>query len=242
MKTLVLLLCAITSALVSRSSADNSIDPSQLIDVVDVLKRCGFPYVRWFDLGLKLGLLKTTLDTIEKTHIGDIPRCLTECLSKWLSRFDNVDQKGGATWESLSKAIRSIDEIAVADKLNEEIHRLHSHVNSNAGIFDGHHKEEVFSNDQKKKEKHNTVNFDDVLDMLQKGVKVANKLLGENGEIQRGDGKSPIKWNIQGTRRGFEWMWIGTCYDTKTGITEVHTKQSRDGALEHCLTALFKKI
>lgn len=95
-------------------------DPSQLIDVVDVLKRCGFPYVRWVDLGLRLGLLKTTLDTIERTHIGDIPGCLTECLFKWLSRFDNVDQKGGATWESLSKAIRSMNEIAVADKLDEE--------------------------------------------------------------------------------------------------------------------------
>lgn len=27
------------------------------------------------------------------------------------------------------------------------VHRLHSHV-SNAGIFDGHHEEEVFANDQ----------------------------------------------------------------------------------------------
>ena len=29
------------------------------------------------------------------------------------------------------------------------VHRLHSHVSGNAGIFDGHHKEEVLANDQK---------------------------------------------------------------------------------------------
>ena len=33
------------------------------------------------------------------------------------------------------------------------------------------------------KEKHNTVTFDEVFTMLQQGVKVANKLLGENGEV-----------------------------------------------------------
>ena len=93
---------------------------SQLVDVIDVLKKSGFPVVRWVDLGLRLGLLKITLDTIEKSHTGDIPGCLTECLSKWLSRVDNVDHRGGTTWHSLSVSLHSMDENAVVDKLEQE--------------------------------------------------------------------------------------------------------------------------
>ena len=92
----------------------------QLVDILDVLKRCGFPETRWQDLGLRLGLHKDTLDTIERNHPGDVSRCLTECLSQWLRRTDNVDSRGGATWDSLSDALRSMNEIAVADKLDQE--------------------------------------------------------------------------------------------------------------------------
>ena len=51
-----------------------------------------------------------------------------------------------------------------------------------------------------------------------------------------------MKWNIQGTFRGLEWKWICTCIDLSTGITEVKTKASRDGAMEHCFSALFQKL
>ena len=84
------------------------------------MKRCGFPESRWHDLGLRLGLHKITLDAIEKNHSGDVSRCLKECLSQWLSRADSVDSRGGATYDSLSDAIRSMDENAVADKLDKE--------------------------------------------------------------------------------------------------------------------------
>ena len=71
-------------------------------------------------LGLEFGLSKTTtLDTIENNHPQNAYRCLKECLSKWLGRADNVDSKGGATWDSLSDALRSMDENAVADKLDQ---------------------------------------------------------------------------------------------------------------------------
>ena len=92
----------------------------QLIDVLNLLKRCGFPQRRWKGLGLTLGLLKNTLDTIERNHPGDVSRCLLECLSKWLSRADNVDSKGGATFDSLSDALKSMKENATADKLDQE--------------------------------------------------------------------------------------------------------------------------
>ena len=92
----------------------------QLIDVLDLLKRCGFPQTRWHELGLRLGLHKNTLDAIERNHPGDVSRCLTECLSKWLSRADSVDNRGGATFDSLSDALKSMNENAAADKLDQE--------------------------------------------------------------------------------------------------------------------------
>ena len=93
----------------------------QLVDVIDLLKRCGFPEAKWDDLGLRLGLLQTTLEAIERNNHGDVSRCLTRCLSQWLRRADNVDSRGGATWDSLSTALRSINEVAVADELSEFI-------------------------------------------------------------------------------------------------------------------------
>ena len=59
--------------------------------------------------------------------------------------------------------------------------------------------------------------------------------------MPRGSGCS-VKWNIQGTLRGLEWKWVCTCRDTCTGLTEEQIKKGRDGALKHCLTALFQKL
>ena len=85
-----------------------------------MLKRCGFPETRWHELGLRLRLGKSTLDVIEVKHRGDVSRCMTECLSQWLRRADNVDSRGGATFDSLSDALRFMNETAVAEKLNQE--------------------------------------------------------------------------------------------------------------------------
>ena len=91
----------------------------RLVDVIDLLKRCGFPETKWDDLGLRLGLLKNTLENIQETFTRPEAR-LTECLTKWLRRADNVDSRGGATWDSLSTALRSMNEVAVADELDKE--------------------------------------------------------------------------------------------------------------------------
>ena len=93
----------------------------RLVDVIDLLKRFGFPEAKWDDLGLRLGLLQPTLEAIERNSHGDVSRCLTRCLSQWLRRADNVDNRGGATWDSLSTALRSMNEVAVADELSEFI-------------------------------------------------------------------------------------------------------------------------
>ena len=92
----------------------------ELNNVLELLKEYGFSETRWFELGLPLGLSKNTLDTIKTDHPQNTRQCLIECLSKWLKRADAVDSKGGATWDSLSDALRSMDEIAVADKLDKE--------------------------------------------------------------------------------------------------------------------------
>uniref|UniRef100_A0A1X7SWX9 Death domain-containing protein n=1 Tax=Amphimedon queenslandica TaxID=400682 RepID=A0A1X7SWX9_AMPQE len=104
----------------SPSSFSSPLTIEQLIDVLNLLKRCGFPQTRWHELGLTLGLHKNTLDAIERNHPGDVSRCLTECLSQWLSRADNVDSKGGATFDSLSDALKSMNENAAADMLDQE--------------------------------------------------------------------------------------------------------------------------
>ena len=101
------------------STVDSTVSVDDLVDVLDLLKRCGFPKANWYELGLRLGLLKSSLDVIEKNHPRDVSRCMTECLSQWLGRVDNVDSRGGANLDSLSDALRSMNETAVADKLSE---------------------------------------------------------------------------------------------------------------------------
>uniref|UniRef100_A0A1X7T2H7 Death domain-containing protein n=1 Tax=Amphimedon queenslandica TaxID=400682 RepID=A0A1X7T2H7_AMPQE len=91
----------------------------QLIHVLDLLKRCGFPQTRWHELGLRLGLHKDTLGAIKRDN-DRTNDCLIECLSKWLRRVDNVDSKGGATFDSLSDALKSMNENAASDKLDQE--------------------------------------------------------------------------------------------------------------------------
>ena len=92
----------------------------QLVDVINLLVKCGFPQKRWRQLGLNLGLHRNTLATIAQENYSKVEGCFIECIARWLSRADNVDRKGGATFDSLSDALKSIFEIAVADKLDQE--------------------------------------------------------------------------------------------------------------------------
>ena len=81
------------------------------------MKHSGFSEPNWFDLGLALGLHKPTLDTIETNHRSS--RYLTECLTKWLNRADDVDSVGPPTWDTLANGVHRINEKAVAQKLTE---------------------------------------------------------------------------------------------------------------------------
>ena len=91
-----------------------------MIEIFDLLKCSGFSARKFHELGLRLGLLKRTLDAIEMDKMGDPDESLRECLSKWLDRVDNVDIKGGATIDSLSNALRAMGETAVSDKIDQK--------------------------------------------------------------------------------------------------------------------------
>uniref|UniRef100_A0A1X7T246 Uncharacterized protein n=1 Tax=Amphimedon queenslandica TaxID=400682 RepID=A0A1X7T246_AMPQE len=53
-----------------------------LVDIVRVLKNGHFQTIRWFDLGLYLGLIYNDLKIIETNYLHNAERCLRECIAK----------------------------------------------------------------------------------------------------------------------------------------------------------------
>ena len=100
---------------------ETDLDIGDLDHILGLLENFGFPETKWYKLGLRLGLKKNTLDVIEKNHPHDVSRCMTEGISQWLGRADNVDSRGGANLGSLSDALQSMNETVVAEKLSESI-------------------------------------------------------------------------------------------------------------------------
>ena len=102
------------------------LDITHLDEVEKVLVANRFPKTKWLPLGLKLGLYKTTLDVIKAENQGDVGSCLLECLSAWLSKADNVVNKGGPNWILLTSSLRDIDEVAVADNVDQQSKSINS--------------------------------------------------------------------------------------------------------------------
>ena len=84
------------------------------------MKTSHFMERNWLTLGLKLGLLKSTLDSIESEHRGNLSRCLMECLCLWLQRVDKVDERGGPLWETLAAGLSKIGENESANKTRQK--------------------------------------------------------------------------------------------------------------------------
>ena len=84
-----------------------------------VLRFHKFHKARWFEFGLNLGLLQPTLEAIESAHRGDLSRCLMECLTKWLTKADDVTTVGPITWRTLANAIREMGLKSIADNIQE---------------------------------------------------------------------------------------------------------------------------
>jgi len=51
-----------------------------------------------------------------------------------------------------------------------------------------------------------------------------------------------VNWSFQGMLMGFEWKYMGICVDSCTGDSVSVTKESRTGAVEHCLRGLFERL
>ena len=72
--------------------------------------------------------MSSTLKVIKTDHKDSVERRLQECLTRWLSRTDKVDEYGGPTLESLDKALKGVGEVPTAKNviksLSEKIYRL----------------------------------------------------------------------------------------------------------------------
>ena len=86
-----------------------------LVEILRVLKGRHFQTVKWFDLGLYLGLFHNDLKIIEENYPRDAERCLRECLAKWLT--DDI----AATWDKLAIAAGEVGDKSVAEYISKII-------------------------------------------------------------------------------------------------------------------------
>ena len=86
-----------------------------LVEILRVLKDGHFQTVKWFDLGLYLGLIHDDLEIIEDNYPRDAERCLRKCLAKWLKK----DKE--ATWDKLAIAVDEVGGTSVAEYTSEII-------------------------------------------------------------------------------------------------------------------------
>uniref|UniRef100_A0A1X7SN04 Death domain-containing protein n=1 Tax=Amphimedon queenslandica TaxID=400682 RepID=A0A1X7SN04_AMPQE len=89
------------------------LDISKLNEIIEILKQYNFSESKWFEFGLKLGLIHPTLEAIDANHRGNTSRCLMECLSKWLSKAHHP------TWQTLASALRKIEQKTVAENIEK---------------------------------------------------------------------------------------------------------------------------
>ena len=93
-------------------------DISHLAEILDLLKK--YSGTDYHKLGLHLGLSSRTLDIIKENNPRDVESCLRECLTKWLEQADDVKSNGVPTHYSLIKALRKIEQNAVADVIDKK--------------------------------------------------------------------------------------------------------------------------
>ena len=89
------------------SVAPQSLSITDLSEILTLLKD-GLFNGSWEDLGLQLGLYKPTLNNIQADNPRGNNACLRECIAKWLQRYDGVDSKGGASYDTLDEALEKM--------------------------------------------------------------------------------------------------------------------------------------
>ncbi|XP_019852870.1 PREDICTED: uncharacterized protein LOC109582566 [Amphimedon queenslandica] len=91
----------------------NELNVGDVKKVLKALKKAMFGPANWRDLGLSLGLIVTTLDTIGKTN-GDANDYLEKTIQKWLKKEDQVKE---TTWQILKEAVKSTGDKAAAERI-----------------------------------------------------------------------------------------------------------------------------
>ena len=88
-------------------------------EILTYLKEGHYPSSSWYALGLELGLYHHTTLSAIKSNSSEVEECLRECLVKWLERADGVDDKGGANWTTLVKALEQCDKKSTAKHISK---------------------------------------------------------------------------------------------------------------------------
>ena len=71
-------------------------------DLGDVLESVWEARVKWYNIGLKLGISVGTLDSISKANNQDPDDCLTAMIKDWLK-----NGKPKPSWAAVAKALKS---------------------------------------------------------------------------------------------------------------------------------------
>ena len=72
-------------------------------DLADVQRTLWEGRVKWYNIGLELGLTAGTLDAIQLTNKHDVDECFRVMLKEWLRKSELLP-----TWSSLAKALRAL--------------------------------------------------------------------------------------------------------------------------------------
>ena len=97
-----------------------ALDITHLDVVKTLLSDSKFSNAKWLDLGDALGLYSPTLEAI-KADDKNVSMCLRELLVKWLEEADAVDNKGGARWSTLIKALEKCNLKKPAEFISESL-------------------------------------------------------------------------------------------------------------------------
>ena len=90
-------------------------DLSDQNDVVEFLKKLSLSQLK--DLARELGL---SIQRIEDFNTEARVEFIHNLMRDWTNRSDNVAARGGATWNSLEKALRKIGQNGIADEIKSE--------------------------------------------------------------------------------------------------------------------------
>jgi hypothetical protein len=93
----------------------NNIGDLSINDLRDVLRAVWEARVKWFNIGLELGVSPGTLNAIKKNNSQDPDNCLTAMLEYWLN---NGEPK--PSWAAVANALKS--PIVGYAQLAEELH------------------------------------------------------------------------------------------------------------------------